>query len=260
MTWVAAGVGAAGVVAGVAGGISSSHAAKKAAKQQRKASQQAQVVQDQQHAASGQALAPYTALGGTAANALSQGIGDGQNGFLTKKFDATDFQTDPGYQFRMDQGTKAVQGSAAAQGGVLSGAAQKALAQYGQGFASNEYSNAYNRYNTDQTNQYNRITGATQIGQNATNALVGTNTDYANQVGNLVTGAGNAQAAGTIGSANALQSGFNSAANSATNSLYANALYNRNQPYSGGTSSSYAGGNIPTNVRSGSTSVNTDLF
>lgn len=125
---------------------------------------------------------------------------------------------------------------------MLSGAAQKALAQYGQGFASNEYNNAYNRYNTDQTNAYNKITGATQIGQNATNTLVGANTDYANQVGNLVTGAGNAQAAGTVGSANALVSGLNSVGNAGT--AYGAQQNQNNQNALNRTA--YSGGNLNT--------------
>jgi hypothetical protein len=62
-----------------------------------------------------------------------------------------DFQADPGYQFRMQQGAAAVQGSAAAKGGALSGATMRALAKYGQNLASQEYSNAYNRYSEDRS-------------------------------------------------------------------------------------------------------------
>lgn len=61
------------------------------------------------------------------------------------------FQKDPGYDFRMQEGQNAIESSAAARGGQLSGATLKALAKYGQDYASNEYQNAYGRY-VDQRN------------------------------------------------------------------------------------------------------------
>ena len=64
-----------------------------------------------------------------------------------------DEQNDPGYQFRIDQGNKAIQSSAAARGTLLTGGTLKALAGYSQGLASNEYGNVFNR--ALQTNQQN---------------------------------------------------------------------------------------------------------
>jgi hypothetical protein len=52
---------------------------------------------------------------------------------------------DPGYQFRLEQGRQALEASAAARGGLLSGSTGQALAQYGQDLASQEYANAYQR-------------------------------------------------------------------------------------------------------------------
>lgn len=76
----------------------------------------------------------------------------------TFSYSGEDLASDPGYQFRLEQGANAVQGSAAAKGGALSGATLKALAKYGQNLGSSEYQNAYNRaYNTwsGNTQQYN---------------------------------------------------------------------------------------------------------
>ena len=56
-----------------------------------------------------------------------------------------DFRKDPGYQFRMDEGLKAVRRGASAVGGRGSGATLKALQTYGQNMASSEYDKAYNR-------------------------------------------------------------------------------------------------------------------
>lgn len=55
------------------------------------------------------------------------------------------FTTSPGYQFRLDQGNQALARKAAASGGRISGAALKALDQYNQDFASNEFGNWANR-------------------------------------------------------------------------------------------------------------------
>lgn len=63
------------------------------------------------------------------------------------------FKEDPGYQFRLDQGMKGLNNSAAARGGLLSGAALKAADQYNQDYASGEYGNAFNRYQTTRGNK-----------------------------------------------------------------------------------------------------------
>lgn len=55
------------------------------------------------------------------------------------------FQTDPGYAFRVQEGINALDKSATARGGLYSGAAMKALNDYAQGQASQEYGNYYNR-------------------------------------------------------------------------------------------------------------------
>lgn len=56
-----------------------------------------------------------------------------------------DFKTDPGYQFRIDEGMKALQNSAAARGGLLSGGFAQNAMQFGQSMASQEYGNVFNR-------------------------------------------------------------------------------------------------------------------
>lgn len=54
-------------------------------------------------------------------------------------------ENDPGFKARMAMGQEAIEGSAAARGGILSGGTLKALAQYGQDYGSNEYGNVFNR-------------------------------------------------------------------------------------------------------------------
>lgn len=131
---------------------------------------------------------------------------------LTKAFSMEDFQKDPGYDFRMQEGQKALERSAAAKGGLQSGGFMKALTKYGQDYASNEYQNAYNRFNNDQANRFNRLASIAGIGQTATGQLGQAGQNYANQVGNIATSNANAQGAAGIAAGNAWSQGLNSIA------------------------------------------------
>lgn len=130
-------------------------------------------------------------------------------GSLMRRFSMEDFEADPGYQFRMDEGMRGVEGGAAARGGLLSGAALKAIQKYGQGLASQEYGSAYNRFTADQTNQYNRLAGLVNTGQGATNQLTNAAGAFGQSQANNIIGAGNAQAAGQMGAANSIVGGIN---------------------------------------------------
>lgn len=124
-------------------------------------------------------------------------------GSLNQQFDASKMYEDPGYQFRMTEGQKGVENSAAARGGLLSGAALKAIQKYGQNYASGEYGNAYSRHTADQTNTYNRLAGMVNSGQGAANQVSNAAGQYGQNVGNANAALGNAQSAGAIGQANA---------------------------------------------------------
>ena len=69
------------------------------------------------------------------------GLSPGELG--TQQFN---FQADPGYGFRLSEGLKALERSAAARGGLMSGGTGKALQRYGQDLASQEYGNAFRRF------------------------------------------------------------------------------------------------------------------
>lgn len=160
----------------------------------------------------GDAWAPNTALGGY--------------GSLASPFSLSKFQADPGYQFRLAEGQKALERSAAAKGMTLSGAQQKALSRYNQDFASIEYGNAYNRYNNDQNTLYNRLAGISGTGQTSANMLANVGMNTANNISANQLGAGNAAAAGWIGGTNALSNGINSAYNAWSSQNQWNSLMN----------------------------------
>ncbi len=131
--------------------------------------------------------------------------GTGASGSLNRAFGIADYQADPGYAFRLKEGTKALDASAAARGGLLSGNALRAATKYGQDMGSQEYQNAYNRYQTDQGNQYNRLAAMAGLGQTANTALAQSGQNYANQAGNnmMTSGANSGNAAMVAGNANA---------------------------------------------------------
>lgn len=115
------------------------------------------------------------------------------------QFEYQGFQATPGYQFMLDQGQAAIDGSAAARGNVFSGATLKAQQAYGQGLANQEYGT-----------YLDRLTGQASSGQAAAGNMATAGANYASGAGNALANMGNAQAAGYIGSANALTSGLSS--------------------------------------------------
>ena len=151
---------------------------------------------------------PWMQAGTGALKQLVAGTQPG--GEFTKNFTPADLAAgmDPGYAFRISEGNKALNATAAARGGLISGNAIKAGQDYGQAAASQEYQNAFSRYQTNRANRLNPLQSLAGLGQSAVNTTGAMGTNYANTAGTNITGAGNASAAGTIGTANAISSGI----------------------------------------------------
>lgn len=212
MSWVAVAVAGAAVV----GGYMNSQAAASAADAQTDAANQATAMQGSQYAQQRADQEPWRQVG---MNALGQL--EGQMPDLNRSFSMSDFQHDPGYQFRMAEGTKAIERSAAARGG-FSGSTLKSLSKYGQGVASDEYNNAYNRFNNDRTNRFNKLSSMAGLGQTANQANLQSGMNYANNVNQNINAAGNAQAAGYIGQGNAVNGAIGQGMNTWMNYQYMN--------------------------------------
>lgn len=207
MTWGFVGVAAATVV----GGVISGDASRSAANAQSRSADAATAEQRRQFDATQENLKPFREAGLSVLPQLQTGLAPG--GEFNKNFTLADFQKDPGYQFRMDQGQQGLERSAAAGGGLLSGGTGKALAQYGQDYASGEYSNAYNRFNNDQTTRFNRLSALAGTGQTATNTIGSLGAQTASNIGENYLQKGNAQAAGYIGQGNAVNNSISSLGN-----------------------------------------------
>jgi hypothetical protein len=144
-------------------------------------------------------------------------------------FSMAQFQEDPGYQFRLTEGLKALDRSAAARGGLISGAATKAATRYGQDMASNEYTNAFNRYQQEREARLGPLRTLTGMGGTTASNLGAAGQTNASNIGNLTTAGANATAEGYMGAANARASGYMGTAN-AINSGLSNYLgYQNNQ-------------------------------
>ena len=104
---------------------------------------------------------------------------------------------DPGYQFRLKSGNNSINALAGAKGGLMSGRTLQALSDYNQGMASQEFGNVYSR-----------LGGMTDMGLSAAQMSGNASTNAAAGVSNALAARGNAQAAGTMGVANALQGGI----------------------------------------------------
>ena len=207
----AAGIAAAGTAAA---GIYGSN---KAADAQKKAAKKAAQTQQETLAAQTELVKPYVEAG---KNALAEY----QKMAPYQDFGMAQFQADPGYQFRMSEGMKALERSAAARGLLQSGGTLKGVQKFGQELASSEYENAFSRYLTQREARMNpyeflaRQGQAAAVGQASNVGTTGAN------LAELAAQRGNVQAAQAMGTANMLGSALGSIGQG-VGSYYANQPY-----------------------------------
>lgn len=158
------------------------------------------IIKEYQPESTGESI-DYTGLNSAVDERLSNQTPSEDFGTLLQPFDLDKFEEDPSYQYRKQEAEKALERGMAAQGITLGGGGYgdinpqvaKALQEQSQGMASQEYNNAYNRYNIDQSNTYNRLMGIAGMGQGSTAQMANSGQSYANNTGNLTTGLASAQ-------------------------------------------------------------------
>lgn len=225
MSFVAVAIGGSAAL-GFGGAMMQSGAARDAARMQQDAANRATEMQWRMFQQQRDDQEPWRRAGVGALTDLG-------NPDFQRDFTAADFQKDPGYDFRMQQGQQALERSAAARGGLMGGGGLKALSRYGQDYASNEYGNAYNRFNADRDRRFGRLSSIAGIGQTANNQVGAAGQNYANQAGQNMMGAANAAGASGIASANAWGGAMSNAGNNAMNwSMLSK--YAKQQPVSSG--------------------------
>jgi hypothetical protein len=195
----------------IASGLIGARASKKAAEQQAAAIREASAIQERMFQQQRADLAPYRDIGYQSLKDITA-----QKPYLTGRFE--DYRSeylDPSMAFRLGIGEQTTQRAANVGGGAISGNTLRALQDYSQGLASTEYSNAFNRFQTERGNIYNTLANIAGMGQNAVNTGVQAGQATAQSLGQLAVGGGQAQAAGTIGAANAIAGGIGGVGNAA---------------------------------------------
>ena len=226
----------------VASGVIGASAAEKAAQTQADAAVKAAQIQQEMFNTINAQGAPYRASGYNALNqigsmlpgqyskydASGKLIGtDTGTGYFTQQYGPEQFQKDidPGYAFRLQQGQMANQRASNLAGGLIGGNALRGMQDYTQGMASQEYGNAFNRFQTQRSNIYNTLAGIAGIGQTAQGQANQLAQNNATAQGQLGVGAAAAQAAGQIGQA----AGYGGAATGAGNAYLLAQLLKQNQ-------------------------------
>jgi len=219
-----------GAGASLAGGLMGASASAKAGKIQAQATEKASADQKAMFDKQVELQAPFREAGLTSQNRLLQYLGlsgapgDAGYGKYAGDFSMSDFTADPGYAFRLAEGNKALDRTAAARGGLLSGGAMKAAQRYGQDMGSQEYMNAFNRYQTNRSNQLNPLQSLMGAGQTGANTLTQAAGQLGSNLGENAIGAGNARASGYVGQANALTGALNQGVNNYMGMQYINRM------------------------------------
>jgi hypothetical protein len=175
------------IVGDIASAVIGAHAAKKAANTQQKFGEEALQLQRDQYNQTREDFAPWRQAGGAA---IGQGFAMLQPGY--------DYTASPGYQFRLDEGNRAIENSGAAKGLLMSGGTLKDIDRFSQGLAADDYNQSFNR-----------LMSVAAGGQQANTTIAGAGANMANQGAGILQGIGNAKASGYVGASNNYINGLN---------------------------------------------------
>ena len=165
--------------------------------------------------------APYLAAGTESVNRLATDLRPGGRFATTTPFNFQyDPNTDPGYGFRFSEGMKGLDRSAAARGGLLSGATLRGATRFGQDLAAGSRQNAFNEYvtgfnaNTGERNAlFNRLAGVSGTGQTATGQIGAQGANTASNIGASLMGSAANTGNAAMAAAGIRNSAYGGAAN-----------------------------------------------
>lgn len=203
----------------VIGGLASSSAAR----EQAKASDRATAEQARQFNKQMALQEPFRQAG---VNALPELIAASRY----TPFSMEQFQQDPGYAFRMREGLKALDRSAAARGGLLSGNQLRGVTQFGQDLASQEYTNAFNRYQAERAARLNPLQSLAGMGQTNAATMANQAGQYGQALAQNAINQGNIRASSYMGGANALTGGIGQYLNYRQNQDWMRKLFPQQKP------------------------------
>jgi hypothetical protein len=155
--------------------------------------------------------APYRTLGEQGASQFGKFI---DNGYFTNQPTMNDLTSlMPNYKFGLEQGRGQFGAQMNAMGGAVSGNAIQGGQQFAQDYAGNALQNAFSNYQTNRQNVASNLGAATGFGLNANQITGSAASGASSNASNLLSSIGNAQAAGTMGQANAIAGGLNNISN-----------------------------------------------
>lgn len=239
MPWIGGAIAAGG---SILGGMMGADASNNAASVQAQSADNATALQREMWQQQQKNNQPFYDQGLAGMNRLSTLLGTqgGEgSGSLMKDFGTSDFQADPGYAWRTQQGQQALDRQASAHGNMLSGGALKDAMDYNQGQASQEYGNAFNRFQAQRGTKLNALQSLAGVGQSATSQANQAAQNFGTQAGNNIMGAGNARASGYVGGANAISGGISNAINGYNQNQLMNKLFSNQTPTAGGYKASW---------------------
>jgi hypothetical protein len=238
MTWVAAAIVGGAVVGAVASNKAAGTQAKAteaASAAQTAATDRSIEAQERMFNRQVELQEPFRQTGLTAQNRLADLLGiSGRTdmpgyGYGLQPFNMAQYQADPGAAFRLKRGLEAVERTAAARGGLLSGNQLRGVTELGQDLASQEYQNAFNRFQTERSNILNPLQSLAGVGQTSTNALTNAAGNLGANIGSAYGQLGQNIGANLIGAGNARASGYMGTANAFSNALGQGINYYQNQ-------------------------------
>lgn len=207
MTWAVAAVAGATLVSG----YMQSQAAGKAAGQYADQAQKGLAYNQQMFDTINEQNKPYRTVGEQGASQYGKFI---DNGYFTAQPTMNDLVTlMPNYRFGLEQGMGQFNAGINAAGGAVSGNAIQGGQQFAQDYAGNALQNAFANYQTNRQNVASNLGAAAGFGLNANQITGGAASGAAINATNAYSNIGNAQAAGTMGQANAWAGGLNNISN-----------------------------------------------
>ena len=224
MTWVAAAIAGSAVIG--------AYSSNKASKAQQQAQREASAAEERMFNRQVELQEPFRQAG---VNALPELV----EASRYTPFGMEQFQQDPGYGFRLKEGLRALESSAAARGGLLSGNAMRGITRYGQELGSQEFGNAFNRYQAERQARLGPLQSLTGMGQ-STAATLGTQAgQYGQQMAQGAAAMGNIRASGYMNTANALTGALGQGLNYYQNQQMMNRFFPEQTPAVNNQSSSY---------------------
>jgi len=230
MPWIIAGSAILGA------GISAS-ASRRASKSQEQSQRDATAAQERMFERQVELQEPFRKVG---VNALPELV----EASKYTPFTMQQFQADPGYAFRLQEGLKALDRTAAARGGLLSGATLRGATRYGQEMGSQEFTNAFNRYQIENAARLNPLQSLAGMAQTSANTLTGAAGQYGQNLAEGAATMGNIRASGYMNQANALTGALGQGLNYYQNQQMMNRFFPQQQqtmPVNNATSSYWGG-------------------